>query len=658
VGSVGTRPRRITASWVGVPDPVAAPRPGSSPAGFPPTGPWLQAGSDPGVADQNLAVRRESRSTIAAVAAPGPPPTPHLPDRAPDRAPGRALLRLAGALTQLTCGACLLIGTIGLVLVEQNRTAGLAPVIAWLFTAMAGLVFGGLIYRGGLVSVLVAASIDAGFGIVLATLEHDTLRRLLKVLRPSDVDAIHDALGIAGFAMIGAGAICLIALPQGIRYARWFRDAAVSRSAMSTARGFPPPPVPVRSSAFIIPAEDDPAARRRVYLVLGGIAIGVGVAIGALVSSMRVAGPAREAAVAGRDSGSGHGQGSGAGHGQGSGSGQGQGSGSGQGQGSGSAGAAQAAHPAVGPVAQRAPDASPRITTEPTRDPRGEVHVATVAPIGTVQDLVLAQHAALARADRKALAGLLADGAFGFGIGAAEVADGRDAVAAQLVHDLGEPPAAGFTVESKAIAIGEDRGHAWIAEQLEITAGREVRSLAVSELAAVIGGSWRIVALHLATPVADATAQRLAILSRLPVPARIADRRDADATGELDRAVRAAFASRAAFADAHSERSDAFNYGSGGERAHGGATIRRIFGKLRAELRIHDGARVATGDAWDPAQRTAPRIGWAALNVDYTTKTRAATEVTQTFRVLAVLIKEDRGWAIVQTQWSNGGPIH
>jgi hypothetical protein len=31
--------------------------------------------------------------------------------------------------------------------------------------------------------------------------------------------------------------------------------------------------------------------------------------------------------------------------------------------------------------------------------------------------------------------------------------------------------------------------------------------------------------------------------------------------------------------------------------------------------------------------------------------------VTQTFRVLAVLIKEDRGWKIVQTQWSNGGPI-
>lgn len=572
-------------------------------------------------------------------------------------------MRLAGALTQLTCGACLLIGTIGLVLVEQNRTGGLAPVVAWLVTAMAGLVFGGLIYRGGLVSMLVAASIDAGFGIVLATFEHDSLRRLLKILRPSDVAAIHDALGVAGFVMIGAGVICLVALPQGIRYARWFRDAAVSRSAMSTARGFPPPPVPVRSSAFIIPAEDRPGVRRRLYLVLGGVAIGVGVAIGALVSSSRNPRPARETAVttgagggsgagvaaagpgSGRGSSSGHGQDSGPGSGPGVGPGVGPGSGPGSGSTGASAGTAQVA---VASSSQRAPDAPPP-------GARGGV-AATVKPAGPVQDLVLAQHAALARADRKALADLLTAGAFGFGTGAGEVADGRDAVAAQLVHDLGEPPAGGFTVESKAIAIGEDRGHAWIAEQLELAAGREVRSFALSELAAVIDGSWRIVALHWATPVADAMAQRLAILSRLPVPARIADR--SDAAGELDRAVRAAFASRAAFAEAHSARADAFNYGSGGERAHGGAVIQRIFSKLKAEIRIHDGVRVTTGDAWDPAQRDAPRIGWAALNVDYTTKTRAATEVTQTFRVLAVLIHEDHGWKIVQTHWSNGGPIH
>ena len=609
MGSVGTRPRRITASWLGVPEPTAAPRPGSSPRVVPPTGPW-HPGTEPGLADADHTPGRASGGTIASVSAPGLSPTP--------RSPGRARLRVAGALTQLSCGACLLIGTIGLVLVEQSRTGGLAPVIAWLVTAMAGLVFGGLIYRGGLVSVLVAAAIDAGFGIVLVTLQYDSLRRLLKILRPSDVAAIRDALGITGWGMIGAGVICLVALPQGIRYARWFHDAAASRSAMSTARGFPPPAVPVRGSMLGIPAEDEPGIRRRLYLVLGGIAIGVGVAIGALVSSGRVPGSVREADAGAPDLG--------------------------------------AARPAVTEAgAEPASAASgPPPAPETARPPAAPPATTVVSP-GTVQDLVIAQHAALAGADRAALAGLLAAGAFGVGTGAGELADGRDAVAAQVLGDLGEPAAGRFTIESRAIAIGEDRGHAWIAEQLEVAAGGEARSFAVSELAAVVDGRWRIVALHWATPVDDATAQRLAILSRLPVPARIAERRDP--TGELDAAVRAAFASRAAFAAAHSDRPDAFNYGSGGERARGGAAIQRIFSKLPAEIRIHDGARVATGDAWDPAQQGAPWIGWAALNVDYTSRTRALTEVTQTFRVLAILIRDDRGWKIVQTQWSNGGPI-
>jgi hypothetical protein len=38
---------------------------------------------------------------------------------------------------------------------------------------MAGLVFGGLIYRGGLVSMLIAAAIDGGFGLPLATPDHE-----------------------------------------------------------------------------------------------------------------------------------------------------------------------------------------------------------------------------------------------------------------------------------------------------------------------------------------------------------------------------------------------------------------------------------------------------------------------------------------------------
>jgi hypothetical protein len=629
---------------VGAPEPAGPAQRGSSRRGWSPVDGWSANSDSGGVVVRNPTVGRESQSTIVPVAASGPPPTP--------RPPGRALLRVAGVLTQVACGACLLIGTIGLVLVEQNKTGGLPPVIAWLVTAMAGLVFGGLIYRGGLVSMLVAAAIDAGFGIVLVTFELDSLRRLLKILRASDVAAIHDALGVAGFAMLGAGAVCLVALPQGIRYARWFRDAAATRTAMSTARGFPPPPVPVRSSAYIIPGEDQPASRRRLYMALGGVAIGVGAGIGVLVSSTRSSGPAapepRAAAVAAprpastpppatpRPA-------------------------------TGAAAPGSASEPALDAGAAPGPRLDVRASTAARPDAdraagTGSGRAATVAPIepaapvGTVQDLVLAQHAAIAAADRNALSGLIAAGGFGFGLDADELAEGRDAVAGQIVHDLGEPPPGGFSVGSRAIAIGEDRGHAWIAEQLEIAAaGREPRSVALGELAAVIDGRWQVVALHWATPVSDATAQRLAILSRLPVPARIPDRHDGG--GGLDQAVRAAFASRAALAEAFSERADAFNYGSGGERGHGGVGIKRIFGKLRAEIRIHDGARVAAAGAWDPSQRAAPRIGWAALNVDFTTRTRAATDVTQTFRVLAILVQEPGGWKLVQTQWSNGGPV-
>jgi hypothetical protein len=550
------------------------------------------------------------------------------------------LLRLAGVLTQLSCGACLLIGTIGLVLVQQNKTGGTGPVAGWLATAMAGLVFGGLIYRGGLVSILVAAAIDAGFGIILITIEYATLRAMLKILPASDVGTIGDGLNVAGYAMIGAGVMCLLALPQGIRFARWFREAAATRSAMSTARGFPPPPVPVRGSAYIIPAEEEPASRRRLYMVLGGLAIGVGAGIGVLVSSTKPATPVPSprggSSVAGATGGTGSGK---------------------PPAGTGSARVTQVGTPQI--EARVPSDAGPGdapVTSDVHAPSDAGGGGATIKPAESVQSLVAAQHAAIAAADVKALGGLLGATAFGFGTDAGEVAEGRDAVAAQLARDLGDRPAGGFQVESKAFSIGEENNHAWIAEELEVSAsGREPRRLVITELAAAIDGKWRVVALHWATPVADATAQRLAILKTLPAPQPIADRHDG--SDELDKAVRAAFASRAAFAEARSERPDAFNYGSGGERAHGGTGIKRIFTKLKAQIRMHDGARVVAGSLWDPAQKAAPWIGWAAVNVDFTSRTRAATDVTQTFRVLAIMIKEGSDWKIVQTQWSNGGPV-
>jgi len=545
----------------------------------------------------------------------------------------------------------LLIGTIGLVLVQQNKTGSTLAVAAWLVTAMAGLVFGGLIYRGGLVSTLVAAAIDAGFGLVLLAIEYDTLRKLLKILPASDVGTIGDALNVAGFAMLGAAVVCLVALPQAIRFAQWFRTAAATRTAMSTARGFPPP-VPARGSTYIIPADEASASRRRLYLVLGGLAIGVGVGIGVLVSSTWSSSTPAE-----RETGPTLGR---------------PGSGLGSGHGSGSAKPSRAGGAAPSdaqPTVQQEPRIDhPAVQAAVPADAGGAANarqgatneaggaVLAVNPGATLASMLTQQRDAIAKVDARALGAVMAPAVYGFGIDADEVAEGRDAVVEQIVRDLGEPPPGGWTVESRALSIGDERDHAWIAEELEVgAAGHPPRRFAITELAAAIEGRWRIVALHWAAPVADATAERLAILKTMPMPQPIQDRHDG--SDELNRAVRAAFASRDAFADARSERPAAFNYGSGGERAHGGVAIKRIFSKLKAQIRLHDGARVVAGSAWDPAQRTAPWIGWAAVNVDFTSKTRAATEVTQTFRVLAILIKDGTAWKIVQTQWSNGGPI-
>ncbi len=77
-----------------------------------------------------------------------------------------------------------------------------------------------------------------------------------------------------------------------------------------------------------------------------------------------------------------------------------------------------------------------------------------------------------------------------------------------------------------------------------------------------------------------------------------------------------------------------------------------MFGRIKADLRLHDGVRVVASSAWEPAHKDAPTVAFAAANVDFTTKTRAATDLTHTFRVLAVLVSrgrrlEDRPDAVV-----------
>src|SRR5687768_17740057 len=100
----------------------------------------------------------------------------------PSRPPGRAVLRLAGVLTQMICASCLLLGTIAFVLVQQNSSGGAAYVIAWAVAALVGLVFGGMMGRGGMISLIGSAVLDAGFGIVLLALDNAVLRGLVRVL--------------------------------------------------------------------------------------------------------------------------------------------------------------------------------------------------------------------------------------------------------------------------------------------------------------------------------------------------------------------------------------------------------------------------------------------------------------------------------------------
>jgi ketosteroid isomerase-like protein len=439
------------------------------------------------------------------------------------------------------------------------------------------------------------------------------------VLPASDIEMIGDALVGAAVGFILVAALCLAAIPQAVRYGKWLRQAGEFVTAGSTERGFPPPPVPA-GSLWRSPAASaiEVRSRRRMYFALAGFAIGFGAGIGVLVSSTTRTKPAQPG---------------------------------------------QSDPPAVKPdpgagsatASKQAIDAGAgsQIVDAGVAEP-GSIFKP---PATTVQAMLQDQRAAIARGDLEALVATVSPKAVGFGVDADEVVEGRDAIEAQVRRDLGELASAGVTVEVKFGQLGSENNHTWIAQELELSApGRGTRRYAITQLAASIDGKWSVVAWHWAVLVRDDVAERVALLGTKPVAKAVSSK--LDGPKELDTAVRAAFSSRRAFADARSERDDGFNFGSGpGERIVGGAAVKRIFNKLRAEIRLHDNAHVVAGSAWDPAQKTAPWIGFALVNADFSAKTRAQTELTQTFRVLAVVLKEGNDWKLVQTQWSHGGPV-
>lgn len=673
-----------------------------------------------------------------------------------EAAPRRFLLRPAGVLTQLASASCLLLGTIALVLVQQNKSGGTALVIAWALGAMAGLVFGGLMARGGLLSVLGSAALVATFGIVLLVIDYDSLRSILRLLPESDVDMIADVLVGAAIAMVSIAALCLASIPQALRYGRALREAEADQAASSaslamampvarqtlppgavqpgastgeleerfsipslrpaaggsfgqagagphpstkpgvpavraaqdsgadtkpstpavpggfggsspgpgygdpyqpplahggppapgayvdpmqphipdaasTARGWAPSPARTTTTLILRPKAEETRSRRRVYFILGGLAVGLGAGVGVMVSSMASKGAVAETGSATPGSGT-------------------------------VTTATGSAKPPTGSAAIATPSGS---ATEATGSAGSAASAGSPAPVDAapevaapsvpIRSFLAAQRDAIAKADAHGLVEHVAPTAFAFGVNADDVAEGRVAIEAMLARTLGDAPPDGFTVTSKYLAIGEAKNHAWVAEELELSDGSSSRRIAMTQLAAFLDGKWTTVALHWGEPVPDAVAERRTILGTMPKAGAVSNK--ADGGGDLDKAVRASFASRTAFVDARSDRDDAFNFGSGpGERTTGGA-IKRLFARLRSELKLTGGARVVAGSTWDPAQKDGAWIGFAAFNADYTYKSRAATDLTQTFRVLAIMIREGETWTIVQTQFSNGGPV-
>lgn len=380
--------------------------------------------------------------------------------------------------------------------------------------------------------------------------------------------------------------------------------------AAQTNRGWTPHKATGHTTMMIIrPPAEEARSRRRIYIALGGLAIGLGAGMAVLVSSS-----AKQPAATDTTEGSGSNAGSGSGAPRSGPDVVGSDSGSGADRGSGSA------------VLQVVP-----------------------APTVPIRELVTTQREAITKGDARAYALTLSPTAFAFGIDGEDVIEGRVAIEEMLVKHIGDAPPGGFTVDSKFLAVGGQDNYGWTAEDLELSGGGiGTRRITITQLAKFADGKWLVEAVHWGRPVADVTAVRMAILGTLPRAAAIPNRHDGSPA--LDTAVRAAFASRSAFADARSERDDAFNFGSGpGERVVGGAAIKRLFGRLRAELALSGGAARVS--------ETGKTVGWAAVNVVWTQKSSAATDVSQTFRVLAVMVREGDVWKIVQTHFSNAGPI-
>ena len=506
--------------------------------------------------------------------------------------PSRALLIAAGLLTLLSGAVCLVLAVAALPIAHDLRistTSAIATAVA----AIAALVCGPLVWHGRLVPLALAAGLDIGLGLGLVR-GGAAIGALLHLLPADELATADTLIDAAAIGMFVAATLCIVAAPTALKLRRRSRaeppSSATEPSAATTLEGVG---VARSTSTQLIRTGTSGGAPNKP-LVIGAIALTL-IALGIIVV----------AAIMGDDG----------------------------------AGARDVAatRPASGwsSSGSAAGDPSPALPTGPVADapPLADASV----PLPSLDDFVPRLHAALASATTADLAPLFDDAAFAFGLGAHDLAEGRDAIVSQLRATLGEPPAGGFTVKARFTHAANEGDAGWLAEQLSIGD----TSFVISAVLAIRGDTWTIGALHWAQAMPNPTAARLAREGELAMPDAIPDAHD---DSPLATAMRTAFSSRASYVEALSARDDAFNLGSAGERIIGGAAIRKVFARLSATIALRGAVKVG---------RLGAHGGWGVANVDFTELERDGTAITQTFRVLVAWVEEGGGWRIVQTQWSN-----
>lgn len=530
--------------------------------------------------------------------------------------PSRALLIAAGVLTQLIGITCLVLALASVPIVIDSRS-GMSAIGASIIAALAAIVCGSLVWRGRLVPLALAAGLDVGFGIGLPR-GNSAIGAMLRMLPANDAQAAENLVLVAAVLMFVAAILCVLAVPSALKLRQWAREEqgampppGLDEAAPTRERprlGEPYRPAPLRSGNTLqglVPIKIMPTqvlhigapSRGKPALIIG-VALTL-IAIGIIVISAATGSKEDLIATSGPTAGSGE---------------------------------------VTSVISGSA--GSARIVSGGSTGDGGSASVDAGAPPAvlpeapTVEAFMSRFHDAVGAASAKDLALLFDSTAFAFGVQANDLAEGRDSVVAQLREDVG----AGGQVSVKFSHLGQDGDVAWIAEDLKVGD----KPFVMTAVLGLRAGVWTIAALHWAVAMPNAMAYKLAREGELAVPDVIPNAND---TSPLAAAMRTAFASKPSFVDARSTRADAFNFGSApGERLKGGEAIRKIFGRISATVHLHDAVKVGTvGD----------HGGWGVANVDFTDADKDGTQVSQTFRVLAAWIKEDAGWRVVLTQWSN-----